>query len=90
MFNIDQTSTAQKLHDPWVSCERVFEVSAEMACLIEEQNALFGSSSLLDMSPEALAGCAQRHARIGQLSEELKKLSNFLFQFAKPKAESIN
>jgi hypothetical protein len=73
-----------------VSYERVFEISAEMACLIEEQNALFGSSSFLDMSPEALAACAQRDARIGQLSKELKELSNFLFQFTNPKAETIN
>jgi hypothetical protein len=61
-----------------------------MACLIEEQNVLFGSPSFLDMSPEALASCAQRHSRISHLSKELKELSNLLFQFTNPKADSIN
>ena len=65
----------------------MFEIGAEMACLVEEQNALFSSSSFLDMSPESLAACAQRHARIGQLSKELKELSNLLFQFTNPKSE---
>jgi hypothetical protein len=61
-----------------------------MACLIEEQNALFGSPSFLDMSAEEVAACAQRHARIGQLSKELKELPNLLFQFTTLIAESIN
>jgi hypothetical protein len=73
-----------------MSRERVFEITAEIRSLIEEQEALLTTgASFFEISAEDIAACAERHARIGKLSGELKKL-HLLSSFTDPKAESIN
>jgi hypothetical protein len=70
-----------------MSRERLFEISAEIRNLIEEQTTLLRTGSpFLEMSAEAIAECVERHARIGRLHNELKTLSYLTEQ----KAESIN
>jgi predicted glycosyltransferase len=59
-----------------VSRERVLETIAEVRSLIDEQNKLLTTGpTFFEMSVEDLAAYAQRHARIRQLSKELKQLS---------------
>jgi homoserine kinase len=74
-----------------MSCERVFEITAELGCLIEAQHTVSGAGpTLLEMSAEDLAACSQRSARIKQISKELEKLSYPLSNLADQKAEHIN
>jgi hypothetical protein len=59
-----------------VSRERVLETIAEVRSLIDEQNKVLSTGAMFfEMSVEDLAAYAQRHARIGQLSKELKQSS---------------
>ena len=60
-----------------MSRERVFEATAQMRSLIEEQKALLSTgATFFDMSVEDLTAYAARHARIEQLSGELKEMSS--------------
>ena len=69
LSNIDQTSPMCEVHYGVVSCERVFEMTAELRSLIEEQDTLLSTGAIFtDMSAQELAAYAQRHARIRQLS----------------------
>lgn len=75
----------------WVSRELVFEVTAEISGLIEEQNRLLSTwATYLDMSAEDLATFLRRHARIQQLSKELNEVSCLLPYTAERKATNIN
>jgi len=54
----------------------VLETIAEVRSLIDEQNKVLSTGAMFfEMSVEDLAAYAQRHARIGQLSKELKQSS---------------
>ena len=54
----------------------MLETIAEVRSLIDEQNKVLSTGAMFfEMSVEDLAAYAQRHARIGQLSKELKRSS---------------
>jgi hypothetical protein len=74
-----------------MSCERVFEVTAEMRSLIEQQEAVVSTgTTFFDMSVEDLTAYAVRHARIEQLSRELKEISFILPHHTATKSAIVN
>jgi hypothetical protein len=74
-----------------VSRERVLEMTAEGQSLIEKQEkALSTRAAFFDLSVEELTAYVQRHARIEQLSKELKELSYRRFCATSQRPESIN
>ena len=76
VVRIDQASAIFRPHYPVMSRERVFEVTSEMRSLIKEQQAILSTgTTFFDMSVEDLTAYAARHARIEQLSTELKEMS---------------
>lgn len=91
MSNIDQTSANAKPDHCRVSRERVFDVTTEIRALIQEQTRLLSTeATFLDMSAEDLAVCLRRHARIEQLSRELKDASCLVPYTAERKTTYIN